>query len=362
MNEKTIHIIIGTKAELIKMSPVLRELDRRKIRYNYIDTSQHTEITQKSRKVLEVREPDILIGQTRKNISAIMQGFVWIWNVVDGLSKKSTFKNKKGLTLVIGDTATTFLGAFMSRLHGIKVGHIEAGLRSHSFIHPFPEEIVRVTVSKMSDYMFAPYKWAYDNLKGEKGLRFNTRYNTISDTIKFAVNKNKKPKLPKKYALVTTHRFETIFNRERLEKVVNIMERAAKKIPVLFVMHDPTRKRLAEYGLLEKIEKNPGIIIAPIYGYLEWVQVEKNAEFILIDGGSIQEESYYLNVPCCLLRNKTERREGLGENVLISELKDEKINYFLDNYKKFRRKKFNPNFSPSKYIVDLIVEKALINK
>ncbi|HIH32719.1 MAG TPA: UDP-N-acetyl glucosamine 2-epimerase [Candidatus Diapherotrites archaeon] len=351
-----INVIIGTKAELIKMSPVMRELQKRKVEYNYIDTSQHSQTTSKFRKDFQVKEPDAQIGG-EKNITTLMQGAGWAVKTAARLFDLKVLKEKKGLSLVIGDTATTFLGAYCSKAQGLKVGHIEAGLRSFNYLHPFPEELIRLWVSKVSDYMFAPYAWAFNNLEKYPGKRFNTRYNTILDTIRYSLKKNRKPKgLPKKYCMITTHRFETIFNRKRLEKILGFVEQAAEQVPAVFVMHEPTRKRLIKYKLLSRVEKNENISIAPLMHYFEWIQAEKNAEFMMIDGGSIQEESYYINTPCCLLRNATERREGLGENVLISGLDGKKISGFLENYKSLKRKPIKAKFSPSSFIVGKILE------
>jgi UDP-N-acetylglucosamine 2-epimerase (non-hydrolysing) len=116
-------------------------------------------------------------------------------------------------------------------------------------------------------------------------------------------------------------------------------------------LHPPTKKQIEKQGLENELKKNQNIELRPRYDYFEFIKLINNSEFVISDGGSNQEECYYLGKPCLLLRNKTERNEGLGENVVLSKFNDEVIEDFTKNYKKFRTKMITKKGSPSKVIV-----------
>ena len=268
-----IHIILGTKAQLIKMAPVMVELKKNKIPYNFISTGQHKETMDKLLKNFNLLKPNHLL-YSGKDITSVLQMFFWAIRILFKIckTKKKVFKkDKKGLILVHGDTFSTLLGALIGKLMKFKVGHVESGLRSFNLLNPFPEEITRVLTFKLSNYYFCSGDWAVKNLKKYKGVKINTKANTLLDSLKLAVkNRHKiKVKIPKeKYAVVTIHRFENIFNKKQFGKIIKIITNISKNIKILFILHKPTKKKLVEYNFLNILKNNKNIEFRPRYDIL----------------------------------------------------------------------------------------------
>ncbi|MDD5638490.1 MAG: UDP-N-acetylglucosamine 2-epimerase (non-hydrolyzing) [Candidatus Pacebacteria bacterium] len=355
-----IHIILGTRAQLIKMMPVMKELQNRKMEYNFIFLAEHKETISSILKEFHIKSPDIIIGDLNKDITNIITMISWSLSVLvyTIINKKKIFKNnRKGIVLVHGDAPPCLLGALMAKVANLKVGHIESGLRSFNLFNPFPEEVVRILTFNLCDYFFCPNKWAIMNLKKYKGLKINTNGNTLLDSLRLALKENNEIyiKIPKtKYCIVSIHRFENIFNRERLENIIRIIENIAKQIKILFVLHPPTKKNLEKFNFLSRLDKNNNIELRPRYSYFNFIKLLYEAEFIVTDGGSNQEESYYLGKPCLVMRKTTERKEGLDKNVVISKYDKKIIEDFINNYQEYKSNSLNFNISPSKIIVDYL--------
>lgn len=352
-----IHVILGTKAQLIKMAPVMYELQKRKIPYNFIFTGQHKETMKDLMSVFKLKKPDYILYKG-KDITKISQMFIWFLKCFFKtlFKKREIFKNDRtGLVVIHGDTFSTLLGALIGKITGHKVAHIESGLRSFNYFNPFPEEITRIMVFKFTNYYFCPGKWALNNLSNRKGVKINTKANTLYDSLQLAIRnlKGVKVKIPnEEYALVSLHRFENIYKKERFKEIIEILNNISKKIKLLFILHKPTKTNLRKFGFYNILEKNKNIELRPRYDYFKFIKLLNNSEFLISDGGSNQEESYYLGKPCLLLRYKTERKEGLGKNVCLSKFDKDKINYFIKNYKKFRTKYEGQKISPTKIIVN----------
>jgi len=354
-----IHIILGTKAQLIKMAPIMVELQNRKIDYNFILTGQHQAVMEELREDFGIKKPNYVMSKG-KDITNIFQMGIWMGkNLIKTMTnKKKIFRNNRnGIVLVHGDTFSTLLGALMGKTSRNKVGHVESGLRSFNYFNPFPEEITRVLTFRLSDYYFCPGNWAMNNLRKYKGIKINTKVNTLYDSLQLALKKIDRinVEIPKqKYAIVTLHRFENIFKKEQLEKIVNILEDISGKVRLLFILHKPTEQNLKKFNLYFRLKNNKNIELRPRYNYLKFVKLMSKAEFIISDGGSNQEESSYLGLPCLLFRYKSERKEGLKTNVLLSEFDMNKINYFVSNYPVFKGKILKNEFSPSEKILNFI--------
>jgi UDP-N-acetylglucosamine 2-epimerase len=235
---------------------------------------------------------------------------------------------------------------------------VEAGLRSFRLLDPFPEEIIRRIAMSWSDLLIAPSEWALENLKkmgyGTKAI--NIGANTGEDAIRYALaqpGEGSRPEGP--YVLAAIHRFETIYSRSRLSMVVEFLERIARERKVIFVLHDPTRLQLHRFGLLPRISGHKGITLSPLLPYLEFVRLLAHADFVVTDGGSIQEECYYLNKPCMVLRARTERKEGIGENAFLTEFDKDQIEKFLQIFPTLRRRNVEDSVRPSALIADQIL-------
>ena len=357
-----IHVIIGTKAQLIKMAPILKVLKQRSIGYNYVSTGQHKGTMDEILTNFEVKKPDYLLDGG-KDVTSVMQMFAWaskiffytLWR------KKEIFRNdKNGIVLVHGDTVSTILGALLGKVAGLKIAHVESGLRSFNLFHPFPEEITRILTFRLSDYMFCPGDWAVENLEGYRKVKINTKFNTLLDALHIAlpgirqINDIELPKIP--FGIVTLHRFENIYNRKALERVISIVERIANSRHLLFILHKPTEMKLRKYGYLHRLEDNSHIELRKRYDYFRFIKLILEADFVVSDGGSNQEECYYLGKPILLLRKATERSEGLNRNCVISKYDERVIDEFLFNLDKYRFDPIRLESSPSEIIVDSCIQ------
>jgi UDP-N-acetylglucosamine 2-epimerase (non-hydrolysing) len=238
------------------------------------------------------------------------------------------------VTLVQGDTNTVLAGALASVKLKIPVAHVEAGLRS--FDRTMPEEINRILADHASEVLFPPTEEARKNLERE-GITENVYVvgNTVVDAVlqNSEVAEEKSDVLerfglkPKEYVLITAHRAENTDSPENLEKLVQILESLPMR--AIYPMHPRTRKRLAEFGLLERVEAIENLTVTKPLGYLDFLRLEKNAFAIMTDSGGIQEEAIILGVPCLTLRYNTERPETVeaGGNVLVGLEKDRALKY-----------------------------------
>ena len=232
-------------------------------------------------------------------------------------------KNKPDLVLVQGDTNTVLAGALAaSKLH-IKVGHIEAGLRSYD--RKMPEETNRLLTDHISDYLFTPTEESRKNLIKENIS--NNRIFVTGNTIVDAVNQNLQlikgsvhplndiGLKPKQFFLVTVHRQENVDNRSRFGGILKGLELISREfdIPVIYPIH-PRAKKMMQYFCLKV---NCIRFLEPIR-YLSFLQLESKAKLVLTDSGGVQEETCILGVPCVTLRDNTERPETLkvGSNIL----------------------------------------------
>jgi UDP-N-acetylglucosamine 2-epimerase (non-hydrolysing) len=314
-----IAIVLGTRPEIIKMSPVIRECERRRIDYFILHTGQHYsyEMDRIFFEELELPQPkynlDVGSGTHAEQTGKIMIGV-----------EKVLMKERPDVVLVQGDTNTVLAGALAATKLHIEVGHVEAGLRSYD--RRMPEEINRILTDHISDYLFAPTEKAKQNLLRE-GIDENKIFvtgNTIVDAVyqnleiaKRKVNVLKGLGLkPKEYFLVTAHRQENVDVKERLKGILKGLELIHNEfsMPVVFPIHPRTQKRIKEFGL-----SLDGVTVINPLGFLEFLQLEANARLVLTDSGGVQEETCILGVPCVTLRDNTERPETLevGSNVIV---------------------------------------------
>jgi len=317
-----IAIVIGTKAELIKCVPVIKELDKRSIEYSIIHTGQHS--LSDLAKDFGIKNPDILLYNPPKTSSRFMTKThkAIFWGAT--LIKKIRFvlnKLQPKYVLFHGDTLTTASAAIASsNFWGRKSwenAHLEAGLRSFNLFEPFPEEISRRIADRFSDILFAPSDLSVENLKKEKvkGEIIKTG-NTIVDTVLISLEIAKKRKLKKpkekKYVVVNVHRHENIKSKERMRRIVEIIKNIS--YPIYWPIHDNTKLQLKKFGLLNEL-KDKEIYFSPLLSYIEFLWLIKNSTYLVTDGGSIQEESLVLKKPCIILRKETERQEGLKTGI-----------------------------------------------
>jgi len=234
-------------------------------------------------------------------------------------------------------------------------------LRSFNFLKPFPEELIRVISAKVGliDIFFCQDEQAINNVSRYNKTAHSTKHNTILDSIRIATKSNLKRgknNSLKTFAIASIHRFETITKKENLTKVIKELQKVTKMIKLLFILHPPTRISLKKYGLYKNLEEDPNCELLQRQDFFHFNNLLKSAEFVITDGGSNQEECFYMGIPCLLLRSETERIEGLGHNVVISNFDSVIIDNFVRNYRLYRREPISKKTSPSKIIIDHLKE------
>lgn len=311
-------IILGTRPEIIKMSPVIRACEREKLDYFILHTGQHYSyiMDRVFFEQLELPEAkynlDVGSGKHGEQTGKILSGVEPVLQ-----------KERPDVVLVEGDTNTVLAGAIAATKLHIKVGHVEAGLRSYD--RKMPEEINRVLTDHCSDYLFAPTETAREILLGE-GIQdtkvFDTG-NTVVDAVfqNLELAKDRNNALndlhlePRNYFLVTAHRQENVDVKERFEGIIKGLELVVNEfgLPVVYPIHPRARKMMNHFGL-----KSNGIEFIEPVDYLSFLQLESKAKLVLTDSGGVQEEACILKIPCVTLRNNTERPETLevGSNIL----------------------------------------------
>lgn len=356
-----IHFVIGTRAQLFKMAPIMLECESRGLEWRWVYAAQHKETFQKTLDFFGLPPADYTIVEW--DTEAHTMGKMWYWfsrmllQLPHSKRILAGYTGKKHIVLTHGDTTTTFLGALIGKLTGTHVMHVESGLRSFNLFNPFPEEINRLITFRLSDYYACPGDWALNNVKKFRGVKINTHENTQLDVLKYGLKNLDKAtlELPKeKYVVLSTHRYENVFNEERFDKILKIAEEAAKKYKILMPQHPVTRTQLDKFGFRKRLEKNKAFVLLPRLEYENYLKAIKNAEFVMTDGGGNQEELYHLGKPTLILRDETERQEGLGKTAVISKLDLRVAEEFMAQYTKYKQKQQQPKLSPTSIIVDAI--------
>ncbi len=321
-----IHIVIGTKAQFIKMAPVMVALERAKRRYRVVDLSQHGRLGQEMLRSFSV-DPEVYVPLPRAtSVSSIAGGIGWMIRVTFTIAfrrrfvRREIFGDQGGVAIVHGDTMSTLLGAWAARRNRLPVALVEAGLRSRSLLYPFPEEIIRRLVERWCEVLYAPSDAETMRLKNRyrKKHIVNTGYNTGRDALALIAHHGSESDL-EPLPIVTIHRLETLSSRRRLQAVVELVVGIATFAGRLrFVMHPPTEKALKRFDLMTRVTTSPFIECLPLQKYDVFAQHLRISQFIMTDGGSIQEEASYLNKPCIILRECTERGHGLGDTARLT--------------------------------------------
>ena len=308
--------IFGTRPEAIKMAPVITGLRSHSdaISSRVCITAQHRELLDQVLAVFDIKpDYDLNIMQSGQSLSEVTSRVI---SQLDPLLEQE----RPDWVLVQGDTSTTFAGALAAYYHRVKVGHIEAGLRTNNKWQPYPEEINRRMVSVLADLNFAPTQTSKSNLIAE-GIdpdSIEVTGNTVIDALLMAVQKpfsfDKSVladiPLEKEILLVTAHRRESFGKPlESICKAVRtIAEENVDSVHIVFPVHPNPQVRNTVYPLLG--ESSNISLIEPL-DYLPFVHLLKKAHLVLTDSGGIQEEAPGLGKPVLVLRELTERPEGV---------------------------------------------------
>jgi UDP-N-acetylglucosamine 2-epimerase (non-hydrolysing) len=353
-------VIYGTTGELIKLAPVLRRFQDRKVGYMTVTSAQQVEQIPDLLALLGLPQPEIWLARGRggRDLRRTADVPGWLATTVSNFFRERARIRQvlrsghgKPLVLVQGDTMTTVIGAIIGRNLGATVAHIESGLRSWDLFNPFPEELDRRLSSRVANLLYAPGEWAASNLR--RGIIVDTGSNTIRDSLTMA-DEMIDPSIavpPHPFGLVSLHRFELLTNRPLLAATLEVLADHAQHQPLLFIDHPVTVAAIEQHGLGSMLDR-PGLRRIPRLPFLRFIPLLRRSDFIVTDSGGNQEETFYLDIPCLVHRKRTERREGLGENVVLSGHRIDALRDFLARPGEHRRRSPLPAGSPSQIIVD----------
>lgn len=314
-----IALILWTRPEIIKMAPVIKEIEKRKEEYFIIHTNQHY-----SKEMDELIFADLKLNKAKYNLEVGSwnhweQTWKMLWRI-----ENVFLKEKPDIVLVHGDTNTTLAGALAAKKMQIKVWHIEAWLRS--FDNTMPEETNRILVDHISDFLFSPTKEAAKNAEKEwiDSHKIKIVWNTVVDAIvqnrKLAQNTpilNELWLINNNFFILTCHRPGNTDNKSNLNNILYWINEVAEiyKQKVIFPAHPRTITMIEKFNII--IPKNIKIIES--VSFLNMISLMDNARIIFTDSWWIQEEACILNTPTVTLRENTERPESLDTwwNILV---------------------------------------------
>ncbi len=376
MNKITVMTIFGTRPEAIKMAPLVRELEKNKLINSVVCvTAQHREMLDQVLEIFKITpDYDLDIMKQRQSLIEITN------NVLKGID--DVIKEvRPDIVLVHGDTSTTFAGSLAAFYNKVKVGHVEAGLRTYDKYFPYPEEMNRKLTGTIADLHFAPTTANKNNLLKEN-INENSIYvtgNTVIDALKITVKNNYRFKTPKlnnidfagnKVILLTAHRRENL--GEPLENICMAIKRLINNYPdieVVYPVHlnpvvqDTVSKVLGDISRVHLIEP---IDVEELHNLMN------KCYMVLTDSGGLQEEAPSLGKPVLVLRNETERPEaisagtvklaGIGEENIVSLAMD-----IIENKSEYSKmaKAINPygdGNASCRIVQGLLYEFGLTNK
>ncbi len=359
LTKMKIAIILGTRPEIIKLSPVIRACISSKIDFFIIHTNQHYSENMDSIffKELELPPPKYNLN-INSNLHGEMTG-----RMMDRI-EKILIKELSSVAVVQGDTNTVLAGALAASKLLIPVAHVEAGLRSYD--RSMPEEINRIVTDHVSSFLFVPTK-KQANILIEESIDKSDVFivgNTIVDAVFQNIKLLEKHKefhhyQSEEYFLLTMHRPSNVDNKKSLSSIIEGVSKLAvlNNKTVYFPIHPRTRKNLINFQI--KVDEEIIKLINPV-GYLEMLSMEKNAALILTDSGGVQEEACILGIPSVTLRENTERPETIevGANILVGSDIDKIVT--LSNKMLLEKNEWvNPfgSGNSGKLITDILLEK-----
>ena len=305
--------IVGARPNFMKVAPVMNALKTRKhVVQTLVHTGQHYDANMSDVffEQLGIPAPDVNLavgsGTHARQTAEIMTRF-----------EPVLLERQPDIVLVYGDVNSTVATALVCAKLGVRVGHVEAGLRS--FDRTMPEEINRLVTDQLADLLFTPSEDGDANLHkegipAEKIFRVgNVMIDSLVKLLPVARRQSKNG-LPERYALVTLHRPANVDDSATLKRLLQSLLEVNRDLAVIFPAHPRTRQRISDFGLnAEQLR-----VLDPL-SYVDFLGLQSRATVVITDSGGIQEETTYLGVPCLTLRENTERpvTVTLGTNVLV---------------------------------------------
>jgi len=304
-------VAFGTRPEIIKLFPVINALRERALNFRTVFTGQQMDLYDDVKELVPVPDftfADAFSGKRKHN--TLGESFIKICKATEKLFQKNHFD----IVVVQGDTTTAYALAQMAFYNGVKVAHVEAGLRTFDFANPYPEELNRVLISRLAYIHFAPTKQAVLNLQQEGAVNVHLVGNTIVDAVNVFKAKMSKAAASSNKVIVTLHRRENHLHMDRLFDELQSLALGNPDLDIILPIHpNPNiqkhRKRLSA----------PNIRVINPVGYREMLRLIGESYFLITDSGGIQEEGTCFNKKVIVVREKTERPEtieiGLGRLV-----------------------------------------------
>jgi len=313
-------IIIGTRPQIIKSQPIIKEFKSQKIKLTVIHTGQHFDYKMSKAffNELKIKDPDINLGISKgspaNQLSQIIQKL-----------EKPLQKINPDIVLIPGDTRSALAGALTANRLNIPIAHIESGARSNDM--RMEEEINRRLIDHMSKYLFAPTLNCAKNLRNESVLgKIYVFGDTMFDIfLEYKKILNLDINGDRDYILITIHRRENILNKQKLKIIFkNIKQISKNDYKIIFPIHPHTLKQIKSYNISLK-----GIKIIEPLKYSEMLNTLSKAKLLITDSGGLQKESFWVNTPCVTIRESTEWIETLKDNrnTLLKNIK-------ISDYKK----------------------------
>jgi UDP-N-acetylglucosamine 2-epimerase (non-hydrolysing) len=313
--------VAGARPNFMKIAPLAEACrSRSEIEHTIVHTGQHYDASMSRVFFDELGIPradfNLEVGSLERTaqIEMVMERF-----------EPLILSQKPDVVVVVGDVNSTVACARVARRHGVRVAHVEAGLRS--FDLAMPEEHNRLETDRLSDYLFVTEASGMQHLAAERvpGRVFfvgNVMIDTLVRHLPAAEGRSVHASLGLAragYAVATSHRPSNVDQPESLRHLVDTLRALCARLPVVLPLHPRTRARAASYGLLDVLVGLPGLLLTEPLGYLDFLGLVRNSRLVVTDSGGIQEETTYLGIPCLTMRENTERpiTVDVGTNTLV---------------------------------------------
>jgi UDP-N-acetylglucosamine 2-epimerase (non-hydrolysing) len=304
-------IVAGARPNFMKIAPLFAAMKRRPADFQplMVHTGQHYDATMSDAffRDLKLPQPDMDLGVGSNShaaqTAAIMQAF-----------EPVVLARKPDWVVVVGDVNSTIACALVAVKLGVKVAHVEAGLRSRD--RSMPEEINRLLTDQIADLLLTPSRDADANLRAEgipaRRIRFvgNIMIDSLLANLDHAKYSTIRAELELEntdFAVLTLHRPSNVDDGRQFARILGALKEIGARLPLIFPVHPRTRKMIEELGLSSHFERVDGLKLVEPLGYLDFLALLRDARLVLTDSGGIQEEATMLGVPCITLRENTER-------------------------------------------------------
>lgn len=355
-------MIYGTTAEAIKFAPIYSRLAAFNLRVEQWVTLQQAQTVLDALPLLGMPLPDRIIsnGVNGRPLSSALDTARWLgaitwWTLRHSRELRTALRQEPSVILVHGDTLTSVVGAIIAKFLGVPSAHVEAGLRSGNWRHPFPEELDRRIVGKLAAIHYAPSGEAVSALEERTNVIFthgNTAIDSLVDAIDTRKAENEAP-----YGLVLLHRFEFLNNHQLVTETFDALA-ASTTLPLTVVADDHAHHVVSEQ-IARLQAKN--ITLVGKQTHPDFVKLAVNASFVVTDSGGVQEEMGFLGIPTLIHRKATERSDGLGRNVVLSDWSMTSLESFLKDYQRLSFPRLELEKSPSDIIVSDLRERGYGN-